>query len=496
MAYLHLILFPFLGDEKNILKRLLLVEQNMWGEGEQTSSIWQHVADYADLVNGFYAERKTLLNFPRDNIDVLEKIICVLTEIANFEELENYSLEIDCLIIHQIYHSSLYAVKRIVNVFNYDVSKKSGHYISAAIFAVNSNVIKWLINEKSCVPEEYHLRECFTRNEITEIITTSLRGIGKKNHGNNYNIIEKLELRRNFWTSRCIEIFEIIETIAGALEKLEPRAELSETMERFSEKDLLECLYICGRPHYGQRLKCFVKDDEEIWDGLHSAAWRNDLTAINSMDQTLLESKTIDGKTPLVCAVLRGACEATRILLEKYSADVNAMDDDGCTPLAYAIKYYKPSIVKILLSHGAKTCWKTESGVSVHALHEAVKSFEDDDSSEPELMFEAILVSDDCDVSARDANRNNVLHLLVELYYATKYKPNHRVLQSILRANSSLVNQKNKARLTPFKLAKKLLAKFTCDHWHAKSLRSFILELDQLNVSFERERRLSQCSIN
>lgn len=156
------------------------------------------------------------------------------------------------------------------------------------------------------------------------------------------------------------------------------------------------------------------------------------------------------------------------------------MDNNGCTPLTYAIKNDHPTLVKMLLSHGAKTNWKTEFGKASYALHDAVKSYSDYESSQSEQIVDAILTSEDCDVSATDLNGNNILHMLVEYYYATRYKPNHRILQLILSKNAGLVNKENNAGMNPVQLAKSLMGRFTGDHWHVKSLANFISELDKV----------------
>lgn len=52
-------------------------------------------------------------------------------------------------------------------------------------------------------------------------------------------------------------------------------------------------------------------------------------------------------------AILKGHLEIVRVLLE-YGANVNAPDQDGRTPLDYALRGKKPEMIELLRSHGAK----------------------------------------------------------------------------------------------------------------------------------------------
>jgi ankyrin repeat protein len=60
----------------------------------------------------------------------------------------------------------------------------------------------------------------------------------------------------------------------------------------------------------------------------------------------------VDGSTPLHQAALGGHKKVAELLITK-GADVNAKDDEGSTPLNFAIK--KPKIADLLRKHGGKT---------------------------------------------------------------------------------------------------------------------------------------------
>lgn len=479
--------------EKGVLQKLLSIVPNMRSDRNNTSIIWQHVADYADLIKEFYERKKSIYEFPERDDDVLERILRKLTQTADFKPYANYSLEIMFRVNNLIHVTSLDTIKRVIDASGFDVRLKSGAFISAAIRSVRLNVIKWLINERSCVPREYHFRECFTSKELNEII----QNLHKKTESLNIDEIISANPRKNlyesilhpelnnlnvYWSSRCIDMFEILRVMLRALEKLEDSEAI---MEKYSENNLFECLVTCARLHCGHRLysrkrnHCCEKC--ENWTNLHRAAWCNGLTTINSADEVHVDSRTSVGMTPLMIAVENGKCEAAEVLIEKLSANVNVVDKSGRTPLAYAIENCYPSMVEILLEHGAKTYRNTDPKVSVYALHEVIKSYADNDSLKVEKIVEAILTSNRSDLNATDLGGNNILHLLVQHYYATKYKPNHRMLQLMLLAKADLLDMQNKDGLTPLRLAEFLIAKFSRKHWHVLSLQSFISELNRMN---------------
>ena len=61
-----------------------------------------------------------------------------------------------------------------------------------------------------------------------------------------------------------------------------------------------------------------------------------------------------DMGTPLHLATNFGRNEIAKLLITK-SADVNAMDDDGKTPLDWAIEINRTETADLLRKHGGKT---------------------------------------------------------------------------------------------------------------------------------------------
>ena len=130
-------------------------------------------------------------------------------------------------------------------------------------------------------------------------------------------------------TLRIIQMFEIYRVILYALEKLEPSTELDDLKEKYAENSLFECFFICGGTHFRTKPDKLDMDldsmKERNWNDLHRAAYENNITATNSIDSTLIESRDRYGMTPLMIAAEYGACEATNVLLE-HSANVNALN--------------------------------------------------------------------------------------------------------------------------------------------------------------------------
>ena len=62
------------------------------------------------------------------------------------------------------------------------------------------------------------------------------------------------------------------------------------------------------------------------------------------------------GRSPLHVAALSGNLEVVRILIKYAPTNINARDEDGSTPLFWALKgrYFKDgSVLRLLLEHGA-----------------------------------------------------------------------------------------------------------------------------------------------
>ncbi|KQK18810.1 ankyrin repeat domain-containing protein EMB506, chloroplastic [Brachypodium distachyon] len=69
-----------------------------------------------------------------------------------------------------------------------------------------------------------------------------------------------------------------------------------------------------------------------------------------------------DGATPLHYAVQVGALQTVKLLINKYTVDVNVADVDGWTPLHLAIQSRNRDIAKILLVNGADQTRRTKGG--------------------------------------------------------------------------------------------------------------------------------------
>ena len=71
-------------------------------------------------------------------------------------------------------------------------------------------------------------------------------------------------------------------------------------------------------------------------------------------NQANVEARTPTGSTPLSVAVrYAGGLETAQYLLDKWNADVNARDNDGCTALYHAVVKQDPDLIRLLLDHGA-----------------------------------------------------------------------------------------------------------------------------------------------
>lgn len=386
----------------------------MRDDRQNTLIIWQHVADYSDLVREFYKEKGTLMQFPIFDVHILEKIIRELTQTAYFEPCANYSEEIEQIIWKQIERCTLDVVQRTVKVFNYDASKNSKKLFSLAISHTNLDVLKWLVNEMSCITEETHLRRCiyswkvsyitdsmkelkdfyietiernrgkniferafnklksFRRSrsrpsisrcianlEMTYLLSTladldplkiTLRRVIERNCGKNLlkRILARQYSRKRRHYLEFLRIFETIRFLLSTLNNLESIIESDELREKYSENNLLECFFICGRTHYYYSNEHSLMRDYD-WNDLHRAAYENKFTAVKSIDPTLIDSRDEVKRTPLMIAVGVGACEVTTVLLEKYSANVNVLDIFGDTPLSRSVEYSYHLILTILL---------------------------------------------------------------------------------------------------------------------------------------------------
>ena len=89
---------------------------------------------------------------------------------------------------------------------------------------------------------------------------------------------------------------------------------------------------------------------------IHDAARSGNIVAVKDHLYVGTDLNTPDGRglTPLHVAAWRGQRKIAELLIAK-SANVNAKDVDGETPLDRAIKYKKNEIADLLLQHGGKT---------------------------------------------------------------------------------------------------------------------------------------------
>ena len=139
--------------------------------------------------------------------------------------------------------------------------------------------------------------------------------------------------------------------------------------------------------------------------------------------------------TPLHIASVKGSPSMVKLLLSK-KANVNALDDNGWTPLYYAIDIDKRQVAELLLSHGANVNIRAKDGMS--ALLYAV--------AEDSLEIAKLLISSRADVNVRE-NKN----LYAPLHFAAA---NGNVkLAQLLIDNGARIDAKEKSGLTPLAMA-------------------------------------------
>lgn len=92
-----------------------------------------------------------------------------------------------------------------------------------------------------------------------------------------------------------------------------------------------------------------------------------------------LESRNIDGETPLFVAVAANDFNSVKILLE-HGANVEAKNHQGETPLMMAYAYAEDDVVELLLKKGANRFARSKAGLSPKAYAQG----ELDPESEPE----------------------------------------------------------------------------------------------------------------
>jgi ankyrin repeat protein len=97
---------------------------------------------------------------------------------------------------------------------------------------------------------------------------------------------------------------------------------------------------------------------------LHKAVVRGEVTRIKDMlgrNSGLVNARDNDGYTPLHYAVLHGHRDLVMLLLSR-GADVNAQDNKGITPLHMAVDRVYKDIARSLITSGANVLARTKGG--------------------------------------------------------------------------------------------------------------------------------------
>ncbi|KAK1686324.1 hypothetical protein QYE76_047172 [Lolium multiflorum] len=114
------------------------------------------------------------------------------------------------------------------------------------------------------------------------------------------------------------------------------------------------------------------------------------------LEETLAGIKHLGGRSPLHNAAWGGRLETCRFLVEELCLNVNAHDDDGVTPLSYAIfGCGSASVVRYLLDRGAKPNKTNTDGFT--ALHFATMAGPQENSEAARLW--AANTRDTCEIA-------------------------------------------------------------------------------------------------
>jgi ankyrin repeat protein len=201
---------------------------------------------------------------------------------------------------------------------------------------------------------------------------------------------------------------------------------------------------------------------------IHEAAQEGDLEKVKALLKShprLVFSKA-NGGTPLHYAAAHDHKDVAEVLLA-YKADVNARDDDGLTPLFWAVEW-GPSVVELLLVNHADVNAKDND--SLTPLHEATRM------GRKHLV--ELLVAYKADVNIKDSRGLTPLHIaaaydrtdVAEFLLANKAKvdakandgrtPLHvaaykacKNVAELLLANKADINAKDKSDHTPLHYA-------------------------------------------
>jgi ankyrin repeat protein len=155
-----------------------------------------------------------------------------------------------------------------------------------------------------------------------------------------------------------------------------------------------------------------------------------------------------DGCTPLYWAVRYNVTDIVDLLLKK-GANIEVQDKYGLTPLHYAVQERLTEIVNLLLDHNAQTDTKSNNGST--PLHRATVVMNEADRTPEGIQTrqEIIhsLLNQGADINARDGFGCTPLH------YAVQYL-NQEAIVLLLLERDAKIDIKNNEGKTPLGLAK------------------------------------------
>ncbi len=134
---------------------------------------------------------------------------------------------------------------------------------------------------------------------------------------------------------------------------------------------------------------------------VHEAAKSGDVVKLKAMldkDSSLLYAKDEQGKTPLHWAVGRGQLDVMKFLLDECHVKIDVRNDNEGTPLHVAASQAQPEAARILIAHGAAVDARTMNGST--PLHFAAFK-----GGKPgHLLAARVLIEHGADVNARTDN--------------------------------------------------------------------------------------------
>ena len=156
------------------------------------------------------------------------------------------------------------------------------------------------------------------------------------------------------------------------------------------------------------------------------------------------ETETKRGQTPLHVAAFNDDLEMLKLLTRRRSFDVNVVDQDGKTPLSYAIIRSSRPAVQHLLERGADSSLKDSKGLN--ALHLSVMF------KNTEIMEDVLSVGNESLVNEKTIEGKSPLLMAVDRQSKT-FDSNAIKMIDILLRNGADPNQENNFGDTPAKLA-------------------------------------------